>query len=64
MGGVLRYKPEAHCSTNWRCTEAFPFLQGLEASEAQRYKWGGRTAVQIGGVPPVLFRPVVQVGGS
>ena len=43
----------------WR----FPFLEGLEASEAQRYKWG-RTAVQIGSVPPVLFRQVVRVGGS
>ena len=29
----------------------FPFLESLEASEAQRYKWGGRTAVQIVGVP-------------
>ena len=46
---------------------AFPFLRGLEASEAQRYKeWGGggRTAVEIGGVLPVLFRQVVRVGGS
>ena len=34
--GVLRYKWEAYCSTNWRCTAAFPFLQSLEASEAQR----------------------------
>ena len=25
---------------------------------------GGRTAVEIGGVPPLLFRQVVQVGGS
>ena len=45
----MRYKKEAYCSTNWRCTAAFPFLQGLEASKAQHYKWGG-TAVQIGGV--------------
>ena len=41
MGGVLRYKWEAYCGTNGRCTAAFPFLQGLEASKAQRYKWGG-----------------------
>ena len=40
MGGVLRYKWEAYCGTNWRCTAAFPFLQSLEASKAQRYKWG------------------------
>ena len=31
MGGILRYKLEAYCSTNWRCTAEFPF---------QRYKWG------------------------
>ena len=39
----IRYFPEleVHCSTNWRCIAAFPFLQSLEASEAQRYKWGG-----------------------
>ena len=36
MGGALRY--------------AFAFLQGIEASKAQRCKWGGRTAVQIRGV--------------
>ena len=61
MGGVLRYKKEAYGSTNSRCIVACSFLQGLEASEAQRYKLG-RTAVQIGGVPPVLFRQVVRVG--
>ena len=27
-------------STNWRCIASFPFLQSLEASKAQRYKWG------------------------
>ena len=26
--------------TNWRCIAVFPFLQGLDASEAQRYKLG------------------------
>ena len=41
MGGVLRCKWEAYCGTNGRCTAAFPYLQGLEASKAQRYKWGG-----------------------
>ena len=60
MGGVLRYKWEACCGTNGRCIAAF----GLEASKAQRYKWGGRTVVQIGGVLPVLFRQVVRVEGS
>ena len=63
-----RYKWEAYCGTNGRCTAAFPFFQSFEASEAQRYKCqlsnGGRTAVQIRGVPPVLFRQVVRVGGS
>ena len=45
MRGVLRYKWEAYYGTNsnsnsnWRCIAAFPFLQGLEASEARRYKW-------------------------
>ena len=41
---------------------AFPFLQSFEASEHSVTN-GGRTAVQIGGVPPVLFRQVVRVGG-
>ena len=41
MGGVVRYKREVHCSASWRCTAAFPFHQGLEASETQRYRWGG-----------------------
>ena len=41
MGGALRYKQEAHCSTNWRCIVALLFLQGLEPFEAQRYNWGG-----------------------
>ena len=47
---VLPYKSEAYCSTDGRCTVGFPFLQSLEARKAQRYKWRGRTAVQIGGV--------------
>ena len=29
MGGVLRYKLEAYCRTNWRCIAAFPLLQSL-----------------------------------
>ena len=37
----MRSKWEAYCGTNVRCTAAFPFLQSLEASEAQRYKRGG-----------------------
>ena len=41
MGGVLPYTWEAYCSTNGRCTVGFPFLQGLEATKVQRYKWGG-----------------------
>ena len=40
MGGVLRYKWKAYCSTNWRCIAAFTCLQSFEAREAQRYKWG------------------------
>ena len=35
MGGVLRYKWDSG-----RCVAAFLFLQGLEASKAQCYKWG------------------------
>ena len=31
---------EAYCGTSGMCIAAFPFLQGLEASKAQRYKWG------------------------
>ena len=45
--GVLQYKWEAYCngrchtcSTNRRCTEGVPFLQGIEARNVQRYKWG------------------------
>ena len=40
MGGVLPHKWEAYCSTNGRCTVGFPFLQGLEGREVQRYEWG------------------------
>ena len=40
MGGVLRCGWRVYCSTNGRCTALFPFLQSLEASKAQRYKWG------------------------
>ena len=40
MGGVLSCRWEVHCSTNGRCTVGFPFLQGLEATKVQRYKWG------------------------
>ena len=54
IGGVLQYKLEVHWGVS--------VLQSLEASKAQRYKWGG-TAVQIGGAA-VLFRQVVRVGGS
>ena len=38
MGGVLWYKLEGHCITNWRYIAAFPLLQSLEASKALRYK--------------------------
>ena len=53
MGGVLQYKLEVYCGVS--------LSSGLEASEAQRYKWVtlGCTAVQIGGVLPVLLRQVV-----
>ena len=37
---VLPVQWEASHGTNWRCTAAFPFVQGLEARKAQRYKWG------------------------
>ena len=49
IGGVLR---------------RFPFLQGLEASKAQRYSVTNGGAYKLGGVMQVLFRQVVQVGGS
>ena len=35
-----RYKWEAYCGTNGTCIVAFTFLQSLEASKAQCYKWG------------------------
>ena len=62
MGGARWYKWEAYCGTNWRCTAAFPFLQGLEANRAQRHKWG----VYCGAnwrCTAVLVRQVVRVGG-
>ena len=60
---VLPYKWEAYCctngrrycSTNGRCIVGLPLLQSLEASKAQRYKWG-RAAVQIGGVLQYFLR--------
>ena len=55
IGCVLQCKLEVYCGV--------PFLQSLEASEAQRYKWGAY-CVQIKGAPPVLIRHVVRVGGS
>ena len=62
MGGVLRYKQEAYCRTNGRCTAGFAFLQGLEARKAERYKWGG-SAVQLE-VYCRTFRQVIPVRGS
>ena len=49
-----RHKWEAYCGTtrrhiavqNWRCIAAFPSLQGLGASEAQRYCKGGGGLLQ------------------
>ena len=64
MGGVLRYKWEAYCGTNWRCIAAFPFLQGLEASEAQRYKWGGLLRYKLEVYCQYFSRQAVRVGGS
>ena len=61
MGGVLPYRWETYCSTNGRCTVAFPFLPGLATREAQRYNWG-HTAVQIGGTAVLYSRPAGVVG--
>ena len=40
MGGVLRYKLEAYCSTNWRCTAAFRIFPKLRSQRG--------TALQMG----------------
>ena len=55
MGGVLPYKWEAYCSTNVSRIAGLPFLRSLEARKVRRYKWGGRIAVQIGGVLPYFL---------
>ena len=53
------YKWKAYCGTNRRRTAVqvggvlrrFPFLQSLEASKAQRYKWGAKTSCTGWGLP-------------
>ena len=57
MGGVLRYKWEVYCGVSLSSR-----LRSQQGTALQM--GGGFTAVQIGGVLPVLFRQVVQVGGS
>ena len=49
-------------ATNWRCIAAFPFLQGLEASKAQHYKWGLHCSTNWR-CTAALFRQFVRVGG-
>ena len=64
MGGVLRYKWERRTAVQIGCVlRRFPFSKALKPARHSVTN-GGRTAVQIGGVPPVLFRQVVRVGGS
>ena len=58
MGGVLRYKWEVYCSVS------LFFSSRLRSQQGTALQMGGRTAVQIGGVLPVLVRQVVRVGGS
>ena len=66
-----RYKWEAYCGTNGRRTAVqirdvlrrFPFFKA-EKPARHSVTNRGRTAVQIEGVLPVLFRQVVRVGGS
>ena len=63
MGSVLRYSWEAYCGTHWRCIAAFPFLQGSEASKAQRCKWGAYCGTNWR-CTAEFFRQAVRVGGS
>ena len=56
IGGVLQCKWEVYCGVSLS-----PMLRSQQGTALQM---GGRTAVQIGGVPPVLFRQVVRVGCS
>ena len=56
IGGALQYKLEVYCGVSLS-----PELRSQRGTALQMW---GRTAVQIGGVPPVLFRQVVWVGGS
>ena len=56
IGGVLQYKWEVYCSV-------FPFVQGLEARKAQRYKWGAYCGTNWS-CTAVLVRQAVGVGGS
>ena len=62
---------EAYCVTNGSrpAVQIGGVLQRFLVSKALKparhsVTKGGRNAVQIGGVLPVLFRQVVQVGGS
>ena len=55
IGSVLQYKLEAYCGVS--------LSPKLRSQRGTTLQMGGRTAVQIGGVPPVLFRQVVRVGG-
>ena len=57
-GGVLLYKWEAYCSTNGRCIVGFPFLQGLAARKALRYKWGGVLPYKVRCAAVLSPRPV------
>ena len=42
----------------------FPFLQSLEASEAQRYKWGGVLRYKLEVYLQYFSDKFVRVGGS
>ena len=52
----MQYELEVYCGGS--------LSPKLRSQRGTALQMGGRTAVQIGGVPPVLFRQVVQVGGS
>ena len=58
---VLPYK--AYRGTNGRCAVAFPFLEGLEASKAQRYKWRAYCGTNWRCTASTFQRHVVWVWG-